>query len=122
MCIRDSAEAVEVYYDPKVVDFMTLVKVFYGSQDPTTIGQNPDFGNQYRSIIFYSNLEEKKIAESAKAEIAKSGLYKKPIVTEITKFEKFYDAEDYHQDYVKNNPTQSYVAVSYTHLDVYKRQ
>lgn len=103
------AEAVEVYYDPKIVDFKTLVKVFYGSQDPTTVGQSPDFGNQYRSIIFYSNEDEKSIAETAKSEITKSGGYKKPIVTEITKFEKFYNAEDYHQDYVRNNPNQSYV-------------
>lgn len=103
------AEAVEVYYHPKEIDFKTLVKVFYGSQDPTTIGQSPDFGPQYRSIIFYSNPEEKAVAEAAKAEVASSGIYKKPIVTEITKLEKFYDAEDYHQDYVKNNPTQSYV-------------
>ena len=103
------AEAVEVYYDPKIVDFKILVKVFYGSQDPTTVGQSPDFGNQYRSIIFYSNEDEKSIAETAKSEITKSGGYKKPIVTEITKFEKFYNAEDYHQDYVRNNPNQSYV-------------
>jgi peptide-methionine (S)-S-oxide reductase len=86
-----------------------LVKVFYGSQDPTTVGQAPDFGPQYRSIIFYSNPEEKAIADAAKAELSKSGVYKKPIVTEITKLDKFYDAEDYHQDYVKNNPSQSYV-------------
>lgn len=102
-------EAVEVYYDPSEVDFKTLLKVFYGSQDPTTIGQSPDFGNQYRSVIFYTNPEEKAMAEAAKSALQKSGLYKNPIVTEITKFEKFYDAEDYHQDYVKNNPTQSYV-------------
>ena len=103
------AEAIEVYYDAKVIDFKTLVKVFYGSQDPTTVGQAPDFGPQYRSIIFYSNPEEKAIADAAKAELGKSEVYKKPIVTEITKLDKFYDAEDYHQDYVKNNPSQSYV-------------
>ncbi|HLO43517.1 MAG TPA: peptide-methionine (S)-S-oxide reductase MsrA [Leadbetterella sp.] len=117
------AEAVEVYYDPKIVDFKTLVKVFYGSQDPTTIGQSPDFGPQYRSIIFYSNPEEKAVAEAAKAEVGTSGIYKKPIVTEITKLEKFYDAEDYHQDYVKNNPTQSYVVgVSIPRLQRFKKK
>jgi peptide-methionine (S)-S-oxide reductase len=117
------AEAVEVYYDSKVIDFKTLVKVFYGSQDPTTIGQNPDFGNQYRSVIFYNNAEEKAIAEAAKAEIAKSGQYKKPIVTEITKLDKFYIAEDYHQDYVRNNPTQPYVVgVSVPRFERFKKK
>ncbi len=103
------AEAVEIYYDPKIVDFKTLVKVFYGSQDPTTVGQRPDFGSQYRSIIFYQNDQEKSIAEAFKDSLQKSGFYKQPIVTEIVPFKKFYIAEDYHQDYERLNPNQPYV-------------
>ena len=101
------AEAVEVYYDSNVVDYETLVQVFYGSQDPTTFGQKPDFGSAYRSMIYYQNEQEKEIAEKWKAKIAKD--YDKPIVTEIVPFDVFWDAEDYHQDYEKKNPNQPYV-------------
>ena len=104
------AEAVAVYYDPEVVDFRTLVKVFYGSQDPTTVnGQHPDYGPQYRSIIFYANAEERTIAEEEKAALEASGLYSEPIATEISAFTKFWEAEDYHQDYEKLNPGNPYV-------------
>lgn len=101
------AEVIEVYYDPAVVSFKTLVDVYYASQDPTTVGQSPDFGSAYRSIIFYQNEEEKAIAEAAKLAIAKQ--YNDPVVTEIMSFEKFYKAEDYHQDYERLNPRQSYI-------------
>ncbi len=104
------SETIEVYYDPEVVSFETLVKVYYGSQDPTTVnGQHPDYGSQYRSMIFYANDEEKKIAEDFKAKLDASGEYNKPIATEIVPFEKFYPAEDYHQDYEKLNPNQPYI-------------
>jgi len=99
------SETIEVYYDPKVVSFETLVKVYYGSQN----GQHPDYGSQYRSIIFYQNDEEKKIAEDFKGKLDASGEYDEPIATEIVPFEKFYPAEDYHQDYEKRNPNQPYV-------------
>ncbi|WP_341224528.1 peptide-methionine (S)-S-oxide reductase MsrA [uncultured Arcticibacterium sp.] len=113
------AEAVEVYYDPSVISFATLVKVFYGSQDPTTVGQQPDFGDSYRSVIFYKNAEERAIADAAKAAIAKD--YKKPIVTEIVPFEKFWKAEDYHQNYERLNPNQPYVrSVSIPRLNRFK--
>ncbi len=113
------AEAVMVIYDPAIISFETLVKVFYGSQDPTTIGQAPDFGDSYRSIIFYQTDQEKQIAEKAKAEVQK--LNKKPVVTEITKFEKFWPAEKYHQNYEKLNPNQPYVkAVSIPRLNRFK--
>ncbi len=102
------AETVEVYYDSEVVSYETLVKVYYGSHDPTTVnGQRPDFGTQYRSIIFYQNDEEKEIAEAFKAKIA--GEYSKPIATEIVPFEKFWEAEDYHQNFERLNPNHSYV-------------
>ena len=102
------AEAVEIYYDPEVVSFATLVEVYYGSQDPTQVnGQGPDRGSQYRSIIFYQNEEERKIAEGYKAKIQES--YDRPIATEIVPFEKFWIAEDYHQDYERLHPNQPYI-------------
>lgn len=116
------AEAVVVYYDPAVVDFATLVDVYYGSQDPTTVnGQSPDFGRQYRSIIFYSNESEKAIAEHKKKELGESGLYSAPIATEIVAFEKFWIAEDYHQNYEKLHPENGYVQkVSLPRLNRFK--
>lgn len=104
------AESVEVYYDPNKISFDVLVDVFFGSQDPTQVnGQGPDHGRQYRSIIFYSNDEEKAIAEKAKASLESSGKYKRPIAAEIVPFEKFWRAEDYHQNYERNNPQNPYV-------------
>ena len=101
------AEAVEVYYDPKVIDFETLVQIYYASQDPTTFGQKPDFGSAYRSMIYYQNEEEKEIAEKWKAKVAEE--YSDPIVTAIVPFDVFWNAEDYHQDYERKNPNQPYV-------------
>jgi peptide-methionine (S)-S-oxide reductase len=93
-----------------VVSYETLVKVYYGSHNPTTInGQSPDFGAQYRSMIFYQNEREKKIAESFRDALAASGTYDQPIATEIVPFEEFWDAEAYHQDFEKRNPNQPYV-------------
>ncbi len=78
------AESVEVYYDPEVVSYETLVKVYYGSHNPTTVnGQHPDYGTQYRSIIFYQNEREKEIAESFRDSLEESGAYDEPIATEI---------------------------------------
>lgn len=104
------AEAVEVYYDPKVISFETLVKVFFGSHDPTTLNrQGPDKGAQYRSIAFYKNDAEKKIITDYISKLEKENVYTAPIVTEVKPFTIFYDAEDYHQDYEKNNPNNSYI-------------
>jgi len=117
------AEAVEVYYDPKEISFTELVQVFFGSHDPTTLNrQGPDRGAQYRSIAFYKNEKEKKIIESYKKVLEDSKRYDSPIVTEITQFDVFWDAEDYHQDFEKNNPNQSYVkAVSVPRLNRFKK-
>jgi len=102
------AEAVEIYYDPSVVSFETLVKVYYASQDPTQVnGQGPDRGSQYRSIIFYKNDDQKMIAEKYKMAVAAD--YDKPIATEIMAFEKFWVGEDYHQDYERLHPNQPYI-------------
>lgn len=116
------AEAVEVIYDPQKVSFETLVDVYYGSQNPTQVnGQGPDRGSQYRSIIFYQNEKQKKVIE-AKTE-ALSSKFKQPIASELMPFEKFWKAEDYHQDYKKKNPNNSYVRqVSEPRLKDFKRK
>lgn len=102
------AEAVEVIYNPDVVSFSTLVDVYFGSQDPTQVnGQGPDRGSQYRSIIFYQNPEQKEIIEKKKAALAKE--LNATIAAEVYPFQEFWVAEDYHQDYEKLHPNQSYI-------------
>ena len=102
------AETVQVYYDPAVVSYATLLKVYFASQDPTQVkGQGPDHGESYRSIIFYRTPAEKMEAEKYIAEIQKK--YSKPIAAELLPFVKFWVGEKYHQDYVKNNPGVGYV-------------
>lgn len=104
------AEAVEVYYDPKVISFETLVKVFFGSHDPTILNrQGPDKGAQYRSIAFYKNDSELKIIKDYMASLQKNKIYTSPIVTQVEPFTIFYKAEDYHQDYEKKHPNNSYI-------------
>jgi peptide methionine sulfoxide reductase msrA/msrB len=99
------AEAVQIIYDPSKVTYQALLDAFWRSVDPTDSGgQFVDRGRQYRSAIFYHNDEQKQLAETSKAELARSGRFNKPIVTEIVKFSTFYRAEDYHQDYYKKNP------------------
>ncbi|WP_220466417.1 peptide-methionine (S)-S-oxide reductase MsrA [Dyadobacter psychrotolerans] len=117
------AECVEVTYDPKVITYAELLEAFFRSHDPTSLNrQGNDVGTQYRSVIFYHNDEQKKLAEEAKTELDKSGAYNKPIVTEITKAVKFYVAEDYHQNYFANNPDQGYCAfVIAPKLDKFKK-
>jgi peptide-methionine (S)-S-oxide reductase len=115
------SETVAVYYNPEKVSFNTLVKVFFGSHNPTTMnGQHPDYGTQYRSIAFYKTASEKKIIEVAIEKLGKD-VYKRKIATEVTAFTKFYKAEEYHQDYERKNPNQSYVkAVSVPRLNKFK--
>ena len=104
------AESVQVFYDSTVVSFETLVNVYYGSHDPTTVnGQHPDYGTQYRSILFYQNAYEKAIAENYKETLDASGDYSQPIATEIIRLKTFYPAEDYHQDYEKLHPENPYI-------------
>ena len=118
------AEAVEVYYDPTEISYIELVQVFFGSHDPTSLNrQGPDRGAQYRSIAFYKNPEEKKIIETYMVALEESGNYEDPIVTEVTAFTKFYNAEDYHQDYERKNPNNSYVKqVSIPRLNRFKKK
>ncbi len=104
------AESVEVYYDSSVVDFPSLLRVYFAAGDPTQVnGQGPDRGTQYRSIIFYRNATEKRIADQQIASLNASGKYKAPISVEVTAFEKFWKAEAYHQDYVPAHPENPYV-------------
>lgn len=104
------AEAVEVHYDPKVVSFGTLVQVFFGSHDPTTPNrQGPDRGSQYRSIAFYQNSSEREMIQDYIALLEKEGIFSNAIVTEVEPLDKFYFAEEYHQDYEKRNPNNPYV-------------
>ncbi len=104
------AESIKVIYDPSVVSFRTLVEVFFGTHDPTTLNrQGPDKGTQYRSVAFYKNTNEKKIIEETIKKLNAAKRYKNPIVTEVKKFEAFYQAEDYHQDFEENNPNHPYI-------------
>ena len=104
------AETVQVYYDSSEISFKTLVDAFFDSVDPTQLnGQGNDVGTQYRSIAFYRNADEKAIIDAAIKKIADSKKYSEPIVTEVLPLIKFYPAEDHHQEYILNNPTNSYV-------------
>lgn len=118
------AEAVVVYYNPKEVSYASLVKVFFGSQDPTTLNrQGPDRGTQYRSIAFYKNKEEKKVITDYIAKLTKEKVYSSKIVTEVTPFTTFYKAEDYHQDYEKKHPNNPYIKnVSVPRLNKFKNK
>jgi methionine-S-sulfoxide reductase len=99
------AEAVEIKFDPTKVKYTDLLDKFFKFHDPTTKDrQGNDEGNQYRSAIFYHNDQQKQEAMAFKAKVEKSGAWKKPIVTEISAASKFWDAEDYHQDYLVKNP------------------
>ncbi len=102
------AEAVEVIYNPEVVSFETLVDVYFASQNPTQVnGQGPDNGSQYRSIIFYQNNNQKEIILGKKSALANK--LNTNIAAEVYPFQKFWVAEDYHQDYEKRNPGNRYI-------------
>ena len=103
------AEVIQLLYDPKEITFDELLEVFWQTHDPTTLNrQGNDVGTQYRSAIFYHTPEQKKISEHYKRELNEKKVYDAPIVTEITSFEKFYPAEDYHQNYFNDNGDQPY--------------
>ncbi len=103
------AEVVQVYYNPELVSFETLLEIFWGTHDPTTLNrQGADVGTQYRSVIFYHSEEQKSISQSFKKKLNQEQAFPKPIVTEIAPFTKFYLAENYHQDYYELNGTEPY--------------
>ena len=103
------AEVAEITFDPSVISFKDILRVFFSVHDPTTMNrQGADVGTQYRSAIFFHNGDQKRDAEEVIKEITDEGVYDNPIVTEITPFEKFWPAEDYHQEYFANNPNVPY--------------
>jgi peptide-methionine (S)-S-oxide reductase len=106
------AEVVQIHFDPNVVSYRDLLNVFFTIHDPTTLNrQGADVGTQYRSAIFYHDEEQKKIAEEVIQDLNAQKLWDRPIVTEVAKFDKFYVAEDYHQEYFAKNPYQPYCQV-----------
>lgn len=122
--LTSHAEAVKVYYDPELITFTELVQVFFGSHDPTTLNrQGPDRGPQYRSVAFYKNDQEKKIIEGYIGALNDQNVYEgDPITTQVVPFTKFYEAEEYHQDYEKKHPNNSYITnVSVPRLNRFKK-
>ncbi|PKL89783.1 MAG: peptide-methionine (S)-S-oxide reductase [Ignavibacteriae bacterium HGW-Ignavibacteriae-2] len=103
------AEVTQITFDPKIISFTELLEVFWKTHDPTTLNkQGADVGTQYRSVIFYHDEEQKKLALEYKKKLTESGAFNSPIVTEISKYANFYKAEDYHQNYYNQNPNQGY--------------
>jgi peptide-methionine (S)-S-oxide reductase len=103
------AEVSEITFDPTKISYTELLEVFWKNHDPTTLNrQGADVGTQYRSVVFYHNEEQKTTAEKYKAELNKAKAFSKPIVTTVVKAEKFYVAENYHQDYFIKNGEQPY--------------
>lgn len=103
------AEVVQITFDPEIISFKELLTIFWHIHDPTTLNrQGADVGTQYRSVIFYHNDEQKVMAEKSKKEVETQRLWSDPIVTEIEHLHHFYEAEQYHQNYYRRNPHQSY--------------
>lgn len=99
------AETIEIHFDPSVTSYEKVFHFFFSIHDPTTVNQQGnDLGSQYRSAIFFQNEEEQKAAFTVIEELISKKLWAKPIVTEVLPLEKFYDAEDFHQDYLQKNP------------------
>lgn len=111
VCSGDTghAEVVQVEYDPAVVSFREILHVFFVTHDPTTLNrQGADVGTQYRSVVFYHDEAQKMAAEEVMAGLREQGVWKNPLVTELSPLPTFYPAEDYHQGYYRNNPLQGY--------------
>ncbi|HEY8513843.1 MAG TPA: peptide-methionine (S)-S-oxide reductase MsrA [Cyclobacteriaceae bacterium] len=103
------AEVVQITYDPSVITYDELLEIFWHTHDPTTLNrQGNDVGTQYRSVIFYHNEEQRKLAEHYKQRLNEENVYGKPVVTEIAPFKAFYVAEDYHQNYYALNSNAPY--------------
>jgi peptide-methionine (S)-S-oxide reductase len=106
------AEVVQVTFDPDEVSYRDILDIYFTIHDPTTLNrQGADVGTQYRSVIFYHTEEQKRVAEEAISELETEGIWDSPIVTEVVPFDEFYVAEDYHQDYFRNNGFQPYCQV-----------
>ena len=106
------AEVVQITFDSGVTSFKEVLEIFFGTHDPTQMNrQGADVGTQYRSVIFYHDEQQKTIAEQVIAELTREGAYDRPIVTEVEPFKAFYPAEEYHRDYFRKHPQQSYCQV-----------
>jgi len=106
-----NAEAIRITYDPKQVSFGEILRVYFSVMDPTELNyQGPDHGTQYRSAIFTTNADQKRVAEAYVAQLNKAHAFSSVIVTEVTPFSAFSQAEDYHQDYLIHHPDQPYIA------------
>lgn len=106
------AEVCQIEFDLQIISFEEILEIFFETHDPTTLNrQGNDVGTQYRSVIFYHTEEQREIANQVLKRYNESGKWRNPIVTEITEFERFYKAEDYHQNYFKSNPNQGYCRV-----------
>ena len=105
------AESVQINYDPSQISYGQLLKIYFSVvHDPTELNrQGPDEGTQYRSEIFYTNEEQKRVAEAYIQQLAAAKIFKKPIVTKVAPLQAFYEAEEYHQDFIKKNPHQGYI-------------
>ena len=112
--VTGHAESVQVIFDPSKVTYGQLLMAYFSvAHDPTQWNrQGPDTGSQYRSEIFYTSDQQKLIAESYIAQLTAAQIYKRPIATKLEKLEAFYPAEAYHQDYLKNNPNNSYIVIN----------
>jgi peptide-methionine (S)-S-oxide reductase len=110
--VTGHAEVVQLLFDPRVIDYETLLRVFFTLHDPTTLDrQGADLGTQYRSVIFWHSEAQRATAERVIAKMAAEGLWQDPIVTELAPVPDFYPAEAYHQDYFRQNPNQGYCQV-----------
>lgn len=109
------AEVVQVTFDPGVISYREILQVFFATHDPTTLNrQGADVGTQYRSAIYFHSAEQQKTAETMIVELDGADIWPNPIVTEVTALDVFYPAEDYHQDYYKDNSQQPYCQVVIT--------
>jgi peptide-methionine (S)-S-oxide reductase len=103
------AEVTQITYDPAKIRYSELLEIFFKTHDPTTLNrQGADAGTQYRSVVFYHDDEQKRVANEVIAKLTSEGVYSDPIVTEVSPLNAFYEAEKYHQDYFANNPGQGY--------------
>ena len=104
------AEAIEIVFDPEQTSYRDLLEFFFQIHDPTTLNrQGNDIGTSYRSAIFYLDDEQRRVAEAYIAQLDAARVFDRPIVTELTRLDRFYPAEEYHQDYAARNPLQPYI-------------
>ena len=106
----DHAESIQIFYDPTVVTYRELVEIFFGTHDPTQLNrQGPDVGKQYRSEVFYHDQQQQETVRNYMEQLSQSGKYQDQIVTRVSALDKFYVAEDYHQNYYEYNPNDRYI-------------